>query len=503
MRVGLTLVSLIMLAAIPLEAGAAATPVLTAATTPKVIITELQTTGNSASEEFVELYNTTDSDVDLADTLHAGHEPWKLQFFSATATTNGRPDWTKPSATVSLAGTIPAHSYYVLASTGYAPGGIDSDQAYGSRLSDTGGGLQLITATTTNTTYYDRLMWKQAANGQTLPAGVVGTPVANGSLQRLPNDDTEYVNSDSTLTDFTSADTSSPKDIWRAPEPPVDTPTTPDQPDPGSTDPGTTGGNGDGTGPVTEPVNPTNNGLAAPYLTELLPNPASPLKDETDEFIELYNPNDSAFDMKNYTLEVGTTTLHDFTFTSDVLLQPQSYMAFYSVDTRLSLANSGGQARLLDPSGAILNETSVYDAADDGASWSLNGDGGGAWSWSTTATPNAANTITAPVASVKSSTTAKAAAPKKAAAKTATSKVKGTTKAKTTTKKATKKAPKTKLTTAADTNAAPQQAPIHTGILVTVVGLAVLYAAYEYRHDIRNRLAKLKRNRAVRAYARQ
>jgi hypothetical protein len=506
----MTSVLLVLLSTFPLQAGAAATPVLTAAASPKVVITELQTTGNSASEEFVEFYNLTGADIDFADTAHTGKEPWKLQFYSATAITNGAPDWTKPSATVSLTGIIPARGYYLLSSTGYAPGGIDSDQAYSSRLSDSGGGLQLVTATTTATTFYDRLMWRQSTSGQTLPTNVLATPVGNGSLQRLPNDDSEYVNLEKSLTQFTAAVTISPKDMWRAPEPPPVVPDTPEQPVDGSTDPGTDPGNNTPDVPVT-PANPSNIGLDAPYLTELLPNPASPLKDETDEFIELYNPNDTAFDLKNYTLEVGTTTLHDFTFTSDVPLAPHGYTAFYSVDTHISLTNSGSQARLLDPADAILSETLAYDAADDGASWSLaeatDGTSGDTWTWSTTATPNAANNITAPVAPVKTTTTkaatAKTATTKKAAAKTASVKVKGTTKAKTTAKKTTKKAAKPKLSTAAQTAASPVKTPIHGGILVTVVGLAVLYAAYEYRHDIQNRFAKLRRHRAVRAYARQ
>jgi hypothetical protein len=494
LRVGYILVLLVIFSCVPLQAGATTVPALIATTAPKVIITEVQMTGSSASEEFIELYNTTDTDIDLADAAHTGKEPWKLQFFSATSTSSGTPDWTKPSATVSLTGTIPARNYFVLGSTGYAPGGLDSDQVYGSRLSDTGGGLQLVTASSAATTYYDRVMWKQAAAGQTLPVSMLPTPDAKGSLQRVPNDDSEYINTDGTLADFTLAADISPKDFWREPVPP-EVPDNPEIPPADSTS------GGDATPEA--PAIMDNTGLEAPYLTELLPNPAAPLTDESDEFIELYNPNATAFDLKGYTLEVGTTTLHDFTFGDSEVLAPLAYTAFYSRDTKLSLTNSGGQARLLDPAGTKLDETPAYGAADDGASWSLDAVDGTTWGWSTTATPNTINSITLPVTPVKTSTTAaKTTAKPKAAAK-----VKGTTttksKAKAAPKKKAAKAAKAKLTTASKTTDVPQRAPIHTAVLVTVVAIAVLYAAYEYRHDIQNRLYKLRHNRAVRAYARQ
>jgi hypothetical protein len=507
LRVGLVLVLLLLFNFVPLRAGAVTAPPLTGATTSKVFITEVQTTGASPSEEFVEFYNNSDTDVDFADLAHAGKTPWKLQFFSAASTAAGLPDWTKPSATITMTGVIPAHDYYLLGATGYAPGGIDGDQSYNPRLSDSGGGLQLVEAGSTAITYHDRLMWKQSGDGQTLPAGVFSAPVNRGSLQRLPNDDAEYVSAEGKLSDMTGSADISPKDVWHEPLPAA-VPDAPEVPAPTPADNPTEDGE-----IVTEtpPVLPDTTGLLAPYVTELLPNPAAPLSDEADEFIELYNPNSRAFDLKGYTLEVGTTTLHEFTFTGSVPLAPLTYTAFYSVDTKLSLANSGGQARLLAPEGTKLSETLAYDAADDGVSWSLNGRGDN-WLWSTTPTPDAANAVTAKAVAAKTTKAAavKAAASKAAAtkptAKTAAAKVKGTstTKSKTRTKTAaTKKATKPKVAAVSQTKDRMTRAPIHTAVLVSVVAAAVLYAAYEYRHDISNRLHKLRRYRAVRGYARQ
>ena len=49
-------------------------------------------------------------------------------------------------------------------------------------------------------------------------------------------------------------------------------------------------------------------GLSAPQISELLPNPAGTGNDATDEFIELYNPNDQPFDLSGFVLQTGLTT---------------------------------------------------------------------------------------------------------------------------------------------------------------------------------------------------
>jgi hypothetical protein len=516
LRVGIVSVLLSQLAFGPLQADAVTAPTFVVAEQPKVIITELQTTGNSASEEFVELYNTTDAAIDFADTTGGGKDIWKLQFYSATSTASGTPDWTKPSLTVSLSGVVPAHGYYVVAASGYLPGGTAGDQNYSSRLSDTGGGLQVSNTISSATTIHDRLMWKQRGVGQTLPFNVLASPSNKGSLQRLPNDDDEYIDTaqetgqTGQLTQLADTAEISPWDIWRAPLP-VEEPEVPDSPgtpsDP-STGPGT---DTDPNGPdVAEPdLIPGNAGLANPYLSELLPNPASPLKDETDEFIEVYNPNNTPFDLKGYSLQVGTSTLHDFTFTDSAVVPALGYRAFYSVDTRLSLTNSGGQARLLDASGGAVNETTVYTAASEGAAWAYANE---TWQWTTDVTPNALNAIALVAAKKPTAAAAKTATTaKKTPSKSAATKVKGTSKtkpkaaAKAKTAKAAKqkKAAKPKVAAASMTTEKPPRAPIHTGVLVAVGVLAVLYAVYEYRHDISNRIYKLRSYRTVRRFARQ
>jgi hypothetical protein len=453
-----------------------------------VIITEFQTNGGSAAQEFIELYNTTDEDIALdgAASQSSGYDAdadedisksttpqqWKLQFFNSSSVKGGMPMWsTTPSASnsISLVGVIPAHEYFLIASTGYQPGGITADMEYSASsshlMTDTGGALQLIsTEEDSNTTYaHDQVMWLAQSGGATLPEGVLASPSSGKSLQRIPNDDTEYVDEDGTLAPFGMSDFISPLDAWVAPAI-IDTSVDTDE-------------SGDEATDVTTVV---NDGLQAPQITELLPNPGSPLTDADDEFIELYNPNESSFDLSGYKLEVGTTTLHTFTFDDATVMAPLSYLAFYSSETGLSLSNSGSQVRLRDRSGVLIDETKAYDKADDNQSW-IRDDGN--WQWTTTPTPGQPNVLAAPAVAIKS-------AAKKAAKKT--------TKAKTAKAKTTKAAKKKKSAAKAAASVAPiekPKPPIHVGILVGVAAAAVLYGLYEYRHDIILAFQKLRRDR--------
>lgn len=227
---------------------------------------------------------------------------------------------------------------------------------------------------------------------------------------------------------------------------------------------------GDGDNPV---LSPADIGLAAPQLTELLPNPSGTANDDTDEFIELYNPNVAAFDLSGFTLQTGVTTKHSYQFPAGTILQPHAFTAFFSADTGLSLSNTSGQADLLDPFGNLLGKTDLYSTAKDGQTWAL---ANGKWYWTSNATPGEANVIRQVAAtSKKSKTSAKTARTSSSTTGhgTSTAVTKGG---------------------AADGPAAAPT-PIHPLVLAAIGTAAVGYGIYEYRHDIANKLAELRRHR--------
>lgn len=213
-------------------------------------------------------------------------------------------------------------------------------------------------------------------------------------------------------------------------------------------------------------------GLASPQITELLPNPASPQTDADDEFIEIYNPNDSVFDLSGFTLEIGLTTKHDFTFDAGTSISAKSFKAFYSADTHLSLSNSGSQVWLLDPAGDIMSQADAYGSTKEGQSWAL---ANGAWYWTGSPTPGAANLING--VSMSSASKGKTTPIVSAASATFPGSAK----------------------TNQSQNGASTPTPLHPWTLAAVGAAALLYGGYEYRADLGNNIYRLRRYYEARA----
>lgn len=239
---------------------------------------------------------------------------------------------------------------------------------------------------------------------------------------------------------------------------------------------------------------PADVGLAAPQINEVLPNPAEPQTDGEDEFIELYNSNDQAFDLSGFKFETGTTTLHHYSFAAGTQLPAKGFIAFFSVDTSLSLSNSGGQARLLDPFGNIISQTDTYTTAPEGQSWAL---ANGRWYWTTNPSSNAANIIAQPL-SIKSLSVGSS----NRTASVTTSKTTAQSAAKTTSTPKVKAATTSSGSTNTPVVASPKPKNLHPLVLAVVGALAVGYAAYEYRNDLHNRFYQLRRYREARRAAR-
>ncbi len=212
-----------------------------------------------------------------------------------------------------------------------------------------------------------------------------------------------------------------------------------------------------------------NLGKAAPIINEMLPNPASPQTDADDEFVELYNPNDSVFDLSGFKLAFGSTTPKKYTFPEGTVLQAKEFKSFTSGDTSISLSNTNAQVWLLDPNDQVIGQSEPYNNAKDGQAWALDG---GKWTWTLQPTKDAMNEIALSVTSTEKGKTA-----------AATLGI-GTTGS----------------NSAATPGAGQSQpgelddaTPLHPGVLA-LVGLGTLaYTVYEYRQDMSNKLFQLRR----------
>lgn len=434
-----------------------------AAGAPSLTISQLKVT--SSDGQFITLYNPTDATLNMSN--------YQLEYFNnfdlSKATSN---------RLIALSGSLPPHGYYMVNDDALLLCYRLTVSSLSLGFSSTAGLVEVLAVGQSGAggavtpALQDYVGWSKTAS-----PGAVTLPASGSAfLERQPTDAAynpevtapgagswQAVQPDSanpcSLVAAGSGSGSAPvvtglKQLLPAGEPPATI---------------VTAGNGGVPTPAAAVLPPADVGLIAPTVAELLPNPSGTGNDGIAEFIELYNPNPVRFDLSGFSLQVGTTSLHTYTFPAGTSLSAGSFTAFYSKETGLSLSNSGGQARLLDPFGNGISASGVYGKADDGQAWAL---AKGKWYWTTTPTPGKANSIKQPVSRAAAKTAAKA----KAAKKTKTG---GTTAA--------------AAGTAGTDSGEAATSPIHLRTLALVGGGALLYGAYEYRTDLASRFNQLRR----------
>lgn len=433
---------------------------------PSLTISQLKIT--SSNGQFITLYNSTDSVLDMSK--------YQLEYFNHY-------DLSKATSSklISLSGTVPPHGYFMVNDSVLLMCYQLTVDSMSLGLSSTAGLVEVLAfnqslpGSPATPVLQDYVGWSKtaAAGAQTLPTG------ANAFLQRRPLD----AKNNPAVTipgggnwQTVQPDSGNPCTLVSTTVTPAIVPTGLGQLLPSTEPPATilTVAAESGTGASQASLPAADIGLMAPQISELLANPVGTGNDDTDEFIELYNANTTAFDLSGFSLQVGTTSLHTYVFPAGSSLPARSFHAFHSAVTGLSLSNSGGQAKLLDPFGNSISAAEPYGTAKDGQAWAL---AKGKWYWTTKITPGAENVIEIPASSKKAGAKTKAAGKTSSAAKTATV-----------------KSVKSGSAGAASSQAADTASttPIHPGVLALVAGLALLYGAYEYRTDLANRIHRLR-----------
>lgn len=136
------------------------------------------------------------------------------------------------------------------------------------------------------------------------------------------------------------------------------------------------------------------------YINELLPNAIG--SDIGNEFIELYNPNTVDIELTNYRLQVGETTTKTYAFPVGAIVQAGGYESFTNDDIAYTLINTTGRVVIISADGQIINESPVYENSYDGISWELYD---GVWQYSDQPTPAAVNIPSRPVEIVEDAVT--------------------------------------------------------------------------------------------------
>jgi len=136
--------------------------------------------------------------------------------------------------------------------------------------------------------------------------------------------------------------------------------------------------------PVSEPEKTYSSGI---IINEILPAPEGP--DETNEWIELYNQNETSVNLQGWRIKdaKGGTITH--VFTGAVEIPGKGYLVLKRPQTKITLNNDEDGLSLVFPNGQVANFMD-YTAAVKNQSYNKTETG---WKWSRLQTPGAPNTI--------------------------------------------------------------------------------------------------------------
>ena len=150
--------------------------------------------------------------------------------------------------------------------------------------------------------------------------------------------------------------------------------------------------------PLPEPLEPSEepkpgNAPAVPQpktakilINELLPNPQG--KDQAGEFIELVSLESAEVSLAGWKLTDGSKT---YSFADSASIEAGGFLNLPYATTRLTLKNSGGELKLIDPFGTTVNGV-AYTAAKEGQAFARV-ELSTRWQWTEQPTPGSENEI--------------------------------------------------------------------------------------------------------------
>jgi PKD repeat protein len=322
-----------------------------------LIISEILVGGNSADEEFIELYNPTSTDIDLKLL------PLKLHAISSTGT-----DTSKTLSYISASPMLKSHEYFILASSSFKEkySSIAIGATYSASLVSNGA-TYISTSATKNLNVIDLICWGSSTKCDfPLP-----NPKSNYSLERIGNgldwqESCETGGSPGKISLECPTEQNPPAEETPAPGTETDTRETSD-------------------------IFSTS---ASIYLNEILPNPS---KDSGEEYIEIKNGSGEPADLYKWSIRDGSRS-GKYVFKEHVALEPDGYLVIYKTQSKLALNNSGESIYLYDPTNKLVSSV-TFEKSRKNASYSFDGED---WHWSKYLTPGEKNKLdSAPTVRIK------------------------------------------------------------------------------------------------------
>lgn len=308
------------------------------ASSNSLVVYQVQTgSTGSASQEFVSIYNNSSGPVDVTG--------WCVMYSSASDATQSQLGCLSPPNNQTRLW-VDSHKSVLLASNEFTQANPDAqiDLIFKAGMSATSGHIKLLNP---QKELIDSVGWGAASKPE--GSSAVAHPVGK-ILQRLNLNEQELRDTDSNSTDFHHVSLSVPP-----------------------------------SGVYEEFIESDLESVAL-VISEILPDAIG--ADAGKEFVEIYNPSEQPVNLGNYVLQSGPTYAKSYRL-PDLVIEPLSYLALSDDQTKLSLPNTSGSVRLLDPAGNILSTTGTYADLGEGVSWAFDG----SWRATYQSTPGSENII--------------------------------------------------------------------------------------------------------------
>lgn len=308
-----------------------------------VIINEIAWMGteNSANDEWIELYNNGDEDINL--------EGWGL--YEQGGLTLIEP----------LTGIIKAKSYYLVERTDdETVPDVEASQppsSWGGRgLKNTGEHLQLLD---NNSNIVDEVNYPDS-----WPAG------SNETKQTM-----ERTSSGNWQDSENPGGTPKAKNSISGVEKPAETPAETETP------------------PAEEPAEIVTPQISYPsgiIFNEILPDPKG-ITDAEGEYIEIFNKNKEKINLSGWKIAdtVGSSA-KTYIFPEETIINGERFLVFYRATTKIILNNDGDSVSLIHPDGKVVDSVAYKEKAPKGESYNRTDS---RWLWSATLTPGSENII--------------------------------------------------------------------------------------------------------------
>ncbi len=360
-----------------------------------IVISEIQVGGEIANDEFIELYNPTNLEIDLKD--------WDIK----KKTDSG----TECNILNNIEGVIPAGGYFLIVPRANC-GESKVEICYDSEISfddeyTTNNFLakdNSVLLYDNNKNLIDKVGWGKATDFE---GEALNNPQNNQNLllsQSLERKiiDGKIQDTDNNKNDFEIQDNPNPQNssIINETGDSGDTNNNENEDDEISEDENSNNdnqeeqednneNNADNSAEVGAGGDSYSNDNFDVIITELVPNPED--SDAENEFVEIYNQGIVTANIGGWMLEDKLGKTAQFVFPENTSISSKEYLVFYRPQTKITLNNSGDGAVLKNSSGKIISETDKSDAAMEDWSWSR--DENNEWDWSLTPTPGTENKI--------------------------------------------------------------------------------------------------------------